>query len=297
MTAPKLKTFGLLNTMKGVAFFFPLNKGVEDGTGMIHIEGVFTDESVDLEKMIVKSSENPGAFSLVEKGLLKLNYNHGKEIVGDVTELKLIPARDACEMYPTQGGCKTVGMVGILKARIFPLVPESGEDLRNVRQLAKNFIKFASPVGFSIQGGAQSVRKGMDGGKPISIAVPSIIPLISITPCPVNTSTFMLAKSFGDFIDALQKSEVAATAPGAMSTTGIIPQDGTEGGDAAKVSEISAKKKGKKKMKKSCDTVSKCNCGGKCKEGVKDNDKTESDDANIVPNLLKAMAQLFAENK
>ena len=272
--------------MNGVGFFFPLNKGLEDeDTGMIHIEGVFTDESVDLEKMIVKSSENPNAFSLVKKGLLKLNYNHGREIVGDVTELKFISARDACEMYPTQGGCSTVGMVGILKARIFPLLPESGEDLRNARQLAKNFIKFASPVGFSIQGGAQSIRKAVKNGKEISIAVPAIIPLISITPCPVNTSTFMLAKSFSEFLNEIQKSET-----GAMEVTGVIPQEGTEGGDALKIGEIRAKKKKKQHV---CKSGAPCQCGGKCKHS---HDNTEVADNAVVPNLLKALAQLLAEN-
>jgi hypothetical protein len=189
-------------------------------------------------------------------------------------------------------------MVGILKARIFPLMAESGKDLRNARQLAKNLIKFKSPVGFSIQGGAKSVRKAMQNGKEISVAVPSIIPLISITPCPVNTSTFMLAKSFGEYVDQLQKSEDGASAngtsaSGAMTVTGIIPQDGTEGGDSLKISEIRAKKK--KKKKNACGTNGECKCGGKC--GGHSHDDSEAGDENVVSDILKALAQLFTENQ
>jgi hypothetical protein len=175
----------------------PVTKAVELEDGRLEVEGIASDESVDLEEEIVKASGLVDTLRILEeRGVL--DWDHGRTI-GQIDKARLIPVEEARERFPElrewfgrdYQGRRVFYLHGWVDAPL-PDEPENRALLD-----ARHALKSGHRLGFSISGGR--VRRGQTEG-PDGRIYPSteqaILTRVALTPCPVNTNTVArLAKS------------------------------------------------------------------------------------------------------
>jgi len=253
----------------------PIHKSETMENGAIKIEGVFTDESVDYDDEIVKASEFPEAFSPVQKGVARFNYEHRDKIVGDVHGVEFISAEEARRRYPNAQK-EFKGMCGVVKGIVHPMTEEASDDLRETRHLLKCNQQVGTPVGFSLQGKRLDQRFINMDGKRVSVTRPSFVPLISITALPKNANSYcQVAKSLRAMLaPGAPDVQVQEDAPEAvefvapnmfeadiakdMNITDVKAQAGVQGADATKIEEGSPNDPRTKKKKCGCSVCPNC---------------------------------------
>ncbi|MGD9496243.1 MAG: hypothetical protein AB7Y46_08030 [Armatimonadota bacterium] len=177
----------------------PIAKAVTAQDGALIVEGIASDESVDLEAEIVKASGLADTIQLLqERGVL--TWDHGKVNIGRVLEARLIPRAQAQERFPELKNWFGRDFVGdkvfYLKAAVDPPPPE-GEpvpaDLVNARLGLLN----GHRLGFSLEG-ARLRRGAAEGpdGRLYPSAEQVLITKVSLCSSPMNTNSVVrLAKS------------------------------------------------------------------------------------------------------
>lgn len=174
-----------------------LCKAVQADDGRLWIEGIASDESVDLENEIVKASALQDSIRILcERG--QIDWDHGR-VIGGVEKAGLIPADEALLRFPEIrdwfGRDYTGRHVFWLRGWLDP--PPEGEPANADLLDARHAVKSGHRLGFSLAGGR--LKRGQSQG-PDGRIYPSteqaIITKVALTPCPINTSTVArLAKS------------------------------------------------------------------------------------------------------
>ena len=197
----------------------PVTKAVELADGRLEVEGIASDESVDLEEEIVKASGLMDTLRILEeRGVL--DWDHGRTI-GQIDKARLIPVEEATTRFPElrdwfgrdYQGRRVFYLHGWVDAPL-PDEPENRSLLD-----ARHALKAGHRLGFSVTGGR--VRRGQTEG-PDGRIYPSteqaILTRVALTPCPVNTNTVArLAKSLSAAMQEPEGDEpVVVVAKGVM---------------------------------------------------------------------------------
>lgn len=177
--------------------YMPMWKAVQADDGRLWIEGIASDESVDLENEIVKASALQDSIRILcERG--QIDWDHGR-VIGGVEKAGLLPAEEALLRFPEVrewfGRDYTGRHVFWLRGWLDP--PPEGEPANADLLDARHAVKSGHRLGFSLAGGR--LKRGQSQG-PDGRIYPSteqaIITKVALTPCPINTSTVArLAKS------------------------------------------------------------------------------------------------------
>lgn len=133
------------------AAIVPIRKSVLNDDGSIAVDGIASDSSLDLQNEKVPQD-------LLEKSLPylsqwgKLNWDHGKDDIGDVFEARRISADEAAQEF---GLTVDPGGGTYIKGRIYPLgdAALAPEDLKT----AHHRCQVGARLGFSLEGAA--IRK------------------------------------------------------------------------------------------------------------------------------------------
>jgi hypothetical protein len=208
------------SSSRPIEIFLDFRKGfVDKKTGRIYVHGIASDNSVDFQNDIVQISQIQTSLRVFETGWGKFNFDHHDEVVGDITRVAFITPAEAKQKY----GIDTVGMVLECEGWIYPVTPETPAD-SDVREVHK-LIAAGARLGFSVQGGVgkRVLVRGKDG-KQYTVAVPTFLNKISITPQPVNLNTVCLP---------FAKSLAAVLCDG-----GLAAEDGTHTDDAGNLAAL-----------------------------------------------------------
>jgi len=172
----------------------PLCKAIEETQpdGSFILGGVCSDPSLDLQRERVVNSPKAMAFTLdFLPRWGKVNWIHGAHNIGDVLEARLISAEEVAQQF----GKQIEGDQGtFVKSRIYPIVPEAPQDLRD----AHYHIQAGARLGWSLQGRAvRDLTKG--------VVTASLANKVALCPQPVNMNSFatVLAKSLSDMVEVL----------------------------------------------------------------------------------------------
>lgn len=199
--------------------YLPVAKAVELADGRLEIEGIASDESVDLEAEIVKASGLLDTLPILEeRGVI--DWDHGR-IIGVVDKARLIPVEEAQKRFPELkewfGRDYQGRWVFYLHGWIDAPLPDEPENKALLD--ARHALKSGHRLGFSVSGGR--VRRGQTKG-PDGRVYPSteqaVLTRVALTPCPINTNTVArLAKSLSAALQEPQGDEpVVVVAKGVM---------------------------------------------------------------------------------
>jgi len=211
----------------------PIAKSVEDEDGRLWVEGIASDESVDLENEIVKASGLVDSLDLLEeRGVF--NWDHGQTIVGRPTVCELIDVEEARRRFPELREWFGRDFVGdrVFYIRGYIDAPAEGEPVSPDLLNARHALLHGHPLGFSLQGGR--VKRGEAGGPDGRIypaTEQAVITAVALTPCPINqNSVARLAKSLsaamqqacedGEPVVVVAKSLVAGAGTDSAAMTG-----------------------------------------------------------------------------
>lgn len=184
--------------------WLPLAKAVETEDGRLWIEGIASDESVDLENEIVKASGLADTLQILEeRGAL--DWDHGR-IIGGIEKAALIPAEEAALRFPEVKDWYGRDFMGrqcfFVRAWVDP--PVTGEPVNQDLLDARHTLKAGHRLGFSLAGGRlkRGEARGPDG-RVYPATEQAIITRVALTPCPVNQNTVArMAKSLSAAMQA-----------------------------------------------------------------------------------------------
>ena len=203
--------------------YLPVAKAVELADGRLEIEGIASDESVDLEAEIVKASGLLDTLPILEeRGVI--DWDHGR-IIGVVDKARLIPVEEAQKRFPELkewfGRDYQGRWVFYLHGWIDAPLPDEPENKALLD--ARHALKSGHRLGFSVSGGR--VRRGQTKG-PDGRVYPSteqaVLTRVALTPCPINTNTVArLAKSLSAALQEPAGDEpVVVVAPDVVTAGG-----------------------------------------------------------------------------
>jgi hypothetical protein len=132
-----------------ITTFMPLLKSTKADDGARIIDGVISDETVDLQGESVPAEALGKSYPYLQQWG-KLNWEHGSVPIGDVLEVRKISAEEAARDF----GVSLNGGGTYAKMRVYPLNDDSPEDLRRAHYMIDSDAK----LGYSLHGTA--VRKG-----------------------------------------------------------------------------------------------------------------------------------------
>jgi len=212
-------------------FYVPMAKATVDDDGRIWVEGIASDESVDLENEIIKGSGLTDTIQLLEtRGIF--NWDHGKTPVGRITKAGLIDRAVAEKYFPEikdqLGGVLVGDKAFYLKGWVDPPSEDEvpHEDLISTRHALKQ----GYPLGFSLQGGrvAQGQTQAPDGTVHPATER-AFITKVAIAPFPINTHSYArIAKSLSE---AVSCAEGGCDLPVVVVAKALIAGAGTEHAD------------------------------------------------------------------
>lgn len=167
-----------------VRLWVPILKSVACDDGRIRVEGIATDERLDLQDEVVKAVHDALEYS--RAGWTKFDYDHGANHVGDVTEVCLMDGPEIASHFRDELNGQPVVGKGIYAAGYVLSIGDPAlapEDLKK----AHFYLKSGSRMGFSIHGPVRERKQFIDkSGKSYTVAVPKFYSRIAITPHPVN---------------------------------------------------------------------------------------------------------------
>ncbi len=179
--------------------YLPIAKAVQAADGRLEVEGIASDESVDLENEIVKASGLVDTLRILEeRGVI--DWDHGR-IIGAIDKAAIIPVEEAIERFPElrewygrdYAGRRVFYLHGWVDA---PLPDEDEPDNQDLLD-ARHTLKAGHRLGFSVSGGR--LRRGQTQG-PDGRIYPSteqaVLTRVALTPHPINLNTVArMAKS------------------------------------------------------------------------------------------------------
>jgi rubrerythrin len=171
--------------MRFMATLPALEKSVQyQPDGSFYVGGIASDPSLDLQRDRVDQAAVLSHGPYLEQWG-KLDWNHGREDIGDIVEVRKITAAEAADEF----GVKLAGDGTYVKARVYPVgdVALAPEDLKTAHHRAG----IDARLGFSLEG---STRR--QGGT----CYPTAIYRVALCPQPVNTNTVAvpMAKSMAE---------------------------------------------------------------------------------------------------
>jgi hypothetical protein len=225
---------------------FPMVKAARTDDGRLVIEGIASDESVDLENEIVKASGLLDTIPLLqERGVM--DWNHGGAIIGRPTVVKHISREEAEMMFPEVygpgGKTKLVGdNVLYVKAYLDEQIP--GEPVNADLATARAAVINGYPLGFSLEGGRLKRGEAKDPrGWTYPSAEQVVATRVALCTCPMNQNTFArMAKSLSaamsmspgaGTVTVIEKGLMAGTGADAAAFTGgraLVPEGMGDGG-------------------------------------------------------------------
>ena len=189
-------------TWRNFELFVPLSKAERDPhTGAIRVEGIATDESVDLDREVVKSAGLADSLEYLGK-FGKFNWDHGPGIIGDIEQSAFLGKAEARARYGTEITGRALEVAGVIHPIPDPAIAPEG-----LKQ-AHHLLSVGSPMGFSIQGKIH--RKGREkslSGDEVGTVEQAFVNMVALTPQPKNLhTTCRLAKSLSEAVEAAQDS-------------------------------------------------------------------------------------------
>lgn len=221
--------------------YFDIIKSVPQKDGRIRVAGIASDGSDDAEGEVVLTSLNPSSLNYLNQ-YGKFGYNHLPGVViGDITKAQFISPEDAHAKY----GVELIGQGVEVEGWIHPL--DEKYPLPELQETHRLF-NARSKVGLSLEAIGPRGMVRLKDGTERKVAIPTFIPVVAVTPLPINTNSLCIMKSFagmmsGEF-DEPDKTPVyicptlKPTINKGLNTTGMIATDGTTGGDALKLQEL-----------------------------------------------------------
>lgn len=152
------------------AAYAPVLKAVGDDQGVRILEGIASDESVDLQDEVVPAEQLEKSYDYLQDWGT-VNLDHGNDEIGEVMEVRSIDAQEAANRF----GVDLNGRGTYVKCKVFPLDGNSlaPDDLKRAHYL----INSGARLGFSMQGSAirrpDGIQKVLASG-------------LALTPQPVN---------------------------------------------------------------------------------------------------------------
>lgn len=174
--------------VRDIEIFIELQKGVVDKkTGRIPVRGIASDNSVDFQNDIVQISQIGNSLAVLNRGWGKFNFDHHKEVVGEITSVAFITPEQAKAKYDVDCVGTVIEIEGFVYAITDKTPPDS--DVREVHKL----LDAKARLGFSMQGGiGQRVPVRGKDGKQYNVAIPSFVNQVAITGQPINMNTICL---------------------------------------------------------------------------------------------------------
>ncbi len=212
--------------LKDWLLYLPIAKAVQAADGRLEIEGIASDESVDLENEIVKASGLESTLRILEeRGVI--DWDHGRHI-GQIDKAALIPVEEAQERFPELNewygrdyrGRKVFYLHGWIDAPV--------EDEPENRDLldARHALKAGHRLGFSVSGGRlkRGEARGEDG-RIYPATEQAVLTKVALTACPINTNTVArVAKS----LSAAMQTPPDPSEPVMVVTKGLTAGGGTD---------------------------------------------------------------------
>lgn len=205
---------------------FPIAKAVEDDDGRLWVEGIASDESVDLQNEIVKASGLEGTLNLLEeRGVF--NWDHGKATIGRPTQCSLMDAEEARKRFPELKEWFDRDFVGdkvfYLKGYVDP--PAEGEQPSEDLHNARHALLHGHPIGFSLEGGRLQRGAVKRNGVTYPSTEQAVLTKVAITNCPINkNSVARLAKS----LSAAMQDDAEGDGPVVVLAKGLSAGSGTD---------------------------------------------------------------------
>lgn len=291
-----------LSTAPDFEIFFEMSKAVQDKKdGRIWVSGIASDQSEDLDGEIIKAAAYPKSVEYLNK-FGKFNWEHGGNIIGDITEAKFISPTEAKKKFGVDVKGRSVEVTGwVMPADANP----EDKDLQQAHTMLKSGIK----MGFSMQGvyGQQRLVKLKDG-RTVPVSVPGFIHQVAICAQPKNSNSICFTKSLSkvllgggesdasiepthDWPVVICSNGVCEQISGqeiskALASDAVLADDGTTGGTALKLQDLSHG------AKKKCQHKEKCLCGDD------DSNNDDNDDAErLIVVALRNKKKLRALRK
>ncbi|RYX84220.1 hypothetical protein EON83_11025 [bacterium] len=216
---------------RDIEIFFDLKKShVDAKTGRIHVRGIASDNSIDFTNEIVQISKVGNSLSVLNRGWGKFNYDHGKEIVGEITALRFITPDEALAKY----GVECTGVVMEIEGFVYAITDKTRPD-SDVRKVHED-IEAGARLGFSVQGGVGNrIPITAKNGQKAIVAVPSFVNQVAITHQPVNMNTVCIpfAKSLAAYLlDGGDGELLKSVGLGSSGGQALV---GATGGDATRL--------------------------------------------------------------
>lgn len=136
----------MLTQPEGIRFaaVFPVLKALREDDGSRILEGIISDETVDVQGEVIPGDMLAKSYGYLDKWG-KVNWEHNHDYyIGEVLEVRKIAADEAAREF----GADLVGSGTYSKVRIYPMHPDAPEGLRECHRL----IDSGAKLGFSIDG-------------------------------------------------------------------------------------------------------------------------------------------------
>lgn len=180
---------------------YPLLKAVKAGDGRFYLEGVASDQRLDLEhESTLASAWEEGLEYLKSQG--KLNWNHNPNIIlGEIVEAKRVTPEWALEHL----GVETVGDAIYTKAFLYEPNDEMSEETRAKLQMVRGLLAADGRIGLSIEGARVRSMGQMIQGVPALKTTRAIPCALAATTHPINSGGIgrqaLMAKSLSELLD------------------------------------------------------------------------------------------------
>lgn len=176
---------------------FPVIKSVRGANGDYIIEGIASDEGLDLESEVVKAAGWLKHIDyLVNQG--KITWDHQPNLIlGEILQAEV----KSPEWVQEHFGFQPTGRALYLKARIVAPNDEMDEEQRRALQVCRGLLESGVQLGLSMEGARVRSLPAQIGGQEAVETVEVIPTGCSITPSPVNPrGVCRLAKSLSEAV-------------------------------------------------------------------------------------------------
>jgi len=200
-TAEKLQTDFLIE--------FPVLKAIERDDGAIEVEGIATDEGLDLESEIVKASGWVDGLAYLEKHG-HFNWDHDPNVIlGDITKARVVDL----DWVEKKFGFRPVGNAVYVKGVVYAPNDEMPEPVQQRLRYARGLLKAGAKLGLSIEGARIKSAVDQIKGHDVLRTQQAVPYAVAISPAPVNARTILrpvrIAKSLSEAL--MGEGEEAAT--------------------------------------------------------------------------------------